>query len=61
MIGPNAVHPVIQGGGSAPSSRPVSAPAEALPEALAGQATVTAAPGCRTWTTVPEPRGRVAP
>ncbi|HXZ76478.1 MAG TPA: glycoside hydrolase family 3 N-terminal domain-containing protein, partial [Streptosporangiaceae bacterium] len=56
LIGPNAVHPVIQGGGSAvvaPAS--VSAPALSLPAALAGRATVTVAPGCRTWTAVPEP------
>ena len=56
LIGPNAVHPVIQGGGSAiVAPVTVSTPAAALPAALAGQASVTVAPGCRTWTTVPEP------
>ena len=56
LIGPNAVYPVIQGGGSAiVAPVTVSTPAAALPAALAGQASVTVAPGCRTWTTVPEP------
>jgi beta-glucosidase len=56
LIGPNAVYPVIQGGGSAiVAPVTVSTPAVALPAALAGQATVTVAPGCRTWATVPEP------
>ncbi len=56
LIGPNAVYPVIQGGGSAiVAPVTVSTPAAALQAALAGQATVTVAPGCRTWTTVPEP------
>jgi beta-glucosidase len=56
VIGPNAVHPVIQGGGSAgviPAA--VSYPADALRAALAGRAEVTVAPGCRTWVTVPAP------
>lgn len=56
VIGPNALHPVIQGGGSAavvPVA--VSAPADALREALAGQATVSIAPGCQTWVAVPAP------
>jgi beta-glucosidase len=56
VVGPNAIRPVIQGGGSAvviPVS--VSAPADAIGGALAGRATVTAAPGCRTWMTVPPP------
>ncbi len=59
LIGPNAVHPVIQGGGSAavhPAA--VSAPDDALRAALAGQATVTVTPGCHTWETVPEPPPR---
>ena len=59
LIGPNAVHPVIQGGGSAavhPAA--ISAPDEALRAALAGQATVTVTPGCHTWETVPEPPAR---
>src|SRR5215468_2070667 len=56
LIGPNAVHPVIQGGGNAVvAPAAVSTPALALPAALAGRATVTVAPGCRTWTAVPEP------
>jgi len=56
IIGPNAVQPVTQGGGSAtvnPVS--VSTPAAALTEALAGRARVTVAPGCVTWSIVPEP------
>jgi beta-glucosidase len=61
VIGPNALHPVIQGGGSArviPASAP--APVQALREALGGEVTVTAAPGCWTWQSVPEPpRGSV--
>ena len=59
LIGPNAVHPVIQGGGSAavhPAA--ISAPDEALRAALARQATVTVAAGCHTWQTVPEPPAR---
>ncbi len=59
LIGPNAMHPVIQGGGSAavhPAA--ISAPDEALRAALAGQATVTVTPGCHTWETVPEPPAR---
>jgi beta-glucosidase len=56
LIGPNAVHPVIQGGGSAAVAPVmVSTPARSLPAALAGRATVTVTPGCHTWTTVPEP------
>jgi len=56
VIGPNAVSPVTQGGGSAtvpPVS--VSTPAAALTEALAGLARVTVRPGCATWNLVPEP------
>jgi len=56
LIGPNAVHPVIQGGGSArviPAAAP--APARALADALGAGATVTTAPGCWTWQNVPEP------
>jgi beta-glucosidase len=56
LIGPNAVHPVIQGGGSAVVAPvAVSTPALSLPAALDGRATITVAPGCRTWTAVPEP------
>jgi len=61
VIGPNALHPVIQGGGSArviPASAPV--PVQALREAFGGEVTVTSAPGCWTWQRVPEPlRGSV--
>jgi beta-glucosidase len=61
VIGPNALQPVIQGGGSArviPTSAP--APVQAIREALGGEVTVTSAPGCRTWEGVPEPpRGSV--
>jgi beta-glucosidase len=56
VIGPNALRPTIQGGGSAmviPAA--VSTPAAALAQALAGQAEVTVAPGCQTWAMVPEP------
>jgi beta-glucosidase len=56
LIGPNAVHPVTQGGGSAAvAPAMVCTPASALRAALAGRATVTVAPGCRTWTAVPVP------
>ncbi len=56
LIGPNAVHPVTQGGGSA-SVPPTGAltPAEALHAALAGQAELITEPGCITWEAVPEP------
>ena len=59
VLGPNAVHPVIQGGGSAaviPGG--LSTPADALGEALAGQAEVTVVAGCQTWEMVPEPPAR---
>ena len=59
VLGPNAVHPVIQGGGSAaviPAG--LSTPADALRQALAGQAEVTVAAGCQTWEMVPEPAAR---
>jgi beta-glucosidase len=56
LIGPNAVRPVTQGGGSA-TVPPVSgpAPARALTEALAGQVRVAVRPGCVTWSSVPGP------
>jgi beta-glucosidase len=54
LIGPNAVQPVTQGGGSATvNAVAVSTPADALTAELPGQ--VTIAPGCVTWTIVPEP------
>jgi beta-glucosidase len=59
VLGPNAVHPVIQGGGSAavvPGG--LSTPADAFREALAGQAEVTVVAGCQTWEMVPEPPAR---
>jgi beta-glucosidase len=59
VLGPNAVHPVIQGGGSAaviPGG--LSTPADAIREALAGQAEVTVVAGCQTWEMVPEPPSR---
>jgi len=62
LIGPNALHPVTQGGGSAAVNAPtVSVPADALraalsKQALAGRATtLTTHPGCVTWEIVPEP------
>ena len=56
VIGPNAVRPVTQGGGSATVPQvSVSTPAGALTEALAGLADVTVWPGCVTWSIVPEP------
>ena len=60
LIGPNAVHPVTQGGGSAavPQSG-VSTPAQALGAALAGQATMSVEPGCVTWEAVPQPEPSV--
>jgi beta-glucosidase len=56
LIGPNAVHPVIQGGGSArviPAGDP--APARSLQAVLGARAEVTTSPGCWTWQGVPEP------
>ena len=56
VIGPNALAPVTQGGGSAAVNQvSVSRPADALRTALAGRAQVTAEPGCVTWEAVPEP------
>jgi len=56
LIGPNALSPVTQGGGSATVPQVgVSTPAGALTRALAGQARVTVRPGCATWSGVPEP------
>jgi beta-glucosidase len=56
VLGPCAVRPTIQGGGSAivvPAA--VSNPAGALASRLAGRARVTVEEGCQIWTTVPEP------
>jgi len=59
LIGPNAVAPVTQGGGSAAvPSAAGTAPAEALRDALAELALgaeLTVEPGCVTWETVPQP------
>ena len=59
VIGPNAVSPVTQGGGSATVPQvSVSTPAGALTEALARlvpQTQVIVRPGCVTWSIVPEP------
>jgi beta-glucosidase len=56
VIGPNAVYPVTQGGGSAGVvPLEVSAPAEALRDALSGRAEVVTATGCQTWQLLPEP------
>lgn len=56
VVGPNALRPAIQGGGSAavvPAA--VSTPAEALTNRLAGRAEVIVAEGAATWAAVPEP------
>jgi beta-glucosidase len=57
VIGPNAVRPVSQGGGSAAvPGAPVSVPADAIASALAGyQIPVTVREGCTNWEVVPEP------
>jgi beta-glucosidase len=57
VIGPNAVRPVSQGGGSAAvPGAPVSVPADAIASALAGyQIPVTVREGCTNWEMVPEP------
>jgi beta-glucosidase len=55
IIGPNAISPVIQGGGSAgvtPVS--VSVPADAIRAALPDHVEVSISAGCQTWHTVPE-------
>jgi len=56
VVGPNALYPVIQGGGSA-GVMPVSVavPPESLRAALPGHVDVRAAVGCNTWQSVPEP------
>jgi beta-glucosidase len=56
IIGPNAIYPVIQGGGSA-GVMPVSVttPAEGLRAALPEHVEVLSAVGCNTWHSVPEP------
>ena len=60
LIGPNAVHPVSQGGGSAAVPQAsLATPGDALRAALAslagqaGPAELTVEPGCVTWEAVP--------
>ena len=56
VIGPGALYPTIQGGGSAGVSPvTVATPAAALTEALAGVADVSTEVGCQTWQSLPEP------
>ncbi|HUZ55365.1 MAG TPA: glycoside hydrolase family 3 C-terminal domain-containing protein [Streptosporangiaceae bacterium] len=56
VLGPGAVRPTIQGGGSAVvAPAALSTPAIALASRLAGMAEVTVAEGCQIWVTVPEP------
>jgi beta-glucosidase len=56
LIGPNALHPAVGGGGSAVVAPvAVSTPAAAITSSLAGSAEVTVSEGCRTWVVVPEP------
>src|SRR5215468_7262021 len=56
VIGPCAVRPTIQGGGSAVvSPADLATPAAALGRRLAGMAEVDVAEGCQIWVTVPEP------
>ncbi len=56
VLGPGALQPTIQGGGSAVVAPvAVSTPATALAARLAGKAAVTVAEGCQIWTTVPGP------
>jgi beta-glucosidase len=56
VLGPNAVLPTIQGGGSAGvTPARVATPADGVGAALAGRAKVLSAPGCQIWKSVPEP------
>ena len=56
VLGPGAVRPTIQGGGSAVvAPAALSTPAAALTGRLAGKAEVEVAEGCQTWVMVPEP------
>jgi beta-glucosidase len=60
VIGPNAIHPQTQGGGSVRvHSFTAPTPAQALRDALPGAA-VHAHEGCRTWTVVPATVGDTA-
>lgn len=56
VLGPGAVRPTIQGGGSAVvAPAALSTPAGALASRLAGKADVEVAEGCQTWVLVPAP------
>jgi beta-glucosidase len=56
VLGPNAILPTIQGGGSAGvTPARVTTPADGLRVALANRAEVIVAAGCQTWRSVPEP------
>jgi beta-glucosidase len=56
VLGPGAVRPTIQGGGSAVvAPAALSTPAGALTSRLAGKAEVEVAEGCQTWVMVPAP------
>jgi len=59
LLGPGAVRPTIQGGGSAiVAPAALSTPADALTARIAGMMTdaeVTVSEGCQIWSTVPEP------
>jgi beta-glucosidase len=56
VVGPGAVRPTIQGGGSAiVAPAALSTPAGALAGRLAGTAEVMVADGCTIWGTVPAP------
>ena len=59
VVGPGALYPTIQGGGSAGVSPvTVQTPAAALRAALEGTADAVTAVGCRTWHALPEPPPR---
>jgi beta-glucosidase len=56
VLGPGAVRPTIQGGGSAVvAPAALSTPATALTSRLAGKAGVEVAEGCQNWVLVPAP------
>jgi beta-glucosidase len=56
VIGPNAVYPTIQGGGSAGVTPVrVTSPAASLRAALPGHAELITALGCQTWHSLPAP------
>jgi len=56
VVGPGAIRPTIQGGGSAMvAPAALSSPAQALTARLAGRTEVTVSAGCQIWVNVPEP------